>query len=85
MEFNIGIIIISLFGLAVYFLIAFNLIVYWIMETWNKDVSVKTKTDPTSRKWLVFSKFCCLIWPIGVPLLISVGVIWLVLFDFGDE
>ena len=64
-----------LFGIFVYCLIAFVLIEYWINE------SFKTTISPKHKGIHKFCKICCLFWPIGAPLILALGVIYLAFAD----
>lgn len=85
METQILIIFGTLIGIFFYFLIALCLMEHWVMQAWNETVSVKNKKHFGMKCLIRFCKFCCVIWPVGVPLMMVLGVLYLAFFYFGDE
>lgn len=70
-----------LFGIFIYCLIAFSLIVYWIDESYKETVLPKNQLKISNKRIHKFCKICCLFWPIGVPLLTVLAVIYLAFAD----
>jgi hypothetical protein len=70
-----------LFGIFIYCLIAFSLIVYWIDESFKETILPESQLKISNKRIHKFCKICCLFWPIGVPLILTLGVIYLAFAD----
>ena len=68
-----------LFGIFIYCLIAFSLIVYGIDESFKEPILPESQLKFSNKRIHKFCKICCLFWPIGVPLILALGVIYLAL------
>jgi hypothetical protein len=74
---NIGII----FGIFIYCLIAFALIEYWVNASYKETILPESQLKISNKIIHKFCKICCLFWPIGVPLILALGVIYLAFAD----
>ncbi len=70
-----------LFGIFIYCLIAFALIEYWVNASFKEAILPESQLKISNKRIHKFCKICCLFWPIGIPLIMALGVIYLAFAD----
>jgi hypothetical protein len=70
-----------LFGIFIYCLIAFALIEYWDNASYKETILPESQLKISNKIIHKFCKICCLFWPIGVPLIVALSVIYLAFAD----